>query len=65
MSDWELLADILQDHDLTKLRSNIYSKMENQKSLNWNVIDIIHDSAKDWLDNNPYTQREIIQEIIE
>ena len=65
MSDWELLADILQDHGLTKLRSNICPKMENQKSLNWNVIDIIHDSAKDWLDNNPYIQREIIQEIIE
>ena len=65
MNNWDRLAEILQDYELTSLRDIIYSKMENCKNLKWKMIDIIHDSANEWQERNPLSQSEIISQIIE
>ena len=43
----------------------MYAKMEHCKNLQHKMIDIIHDSAEEWIQSNPLEQPEIVSEIIE
>ena len=60
MTNWDELAVILQDNELIGLRDDIYLKMENYKNPKWKMMDIIHDSAKEWQKYNPLLQTEIV-----
>ena len=65
MNNWDKLAGTLQEYELTRLRDNIYSRMENCKNLKWKITEVIHDSAKEWVESNPHSQSEIVMQIIE